>query len=153
MASDNKIRDDIQVGAFKLLNEEYGVNILNVQEIKVMTDITRIPFAPDYVKGVMNLRGSVLPVIDLKRRLGLADAPYTDASRIIVMKIGELSVGMIVDAVTEVMTIDGRRIESAKSVSDGGAPNPFINGIGKVSGRLIIMLNLEEIVELPEDMR
>lgn len=153
MASDNKIRDDIQVGAFKLLNEEYGVNILNVQEIKVMTDITRIPFAPDYVKGVMNLRGSVLPVIDLKKRLGLADAPYTDASRIIVMKIGELSVGMIVDAVTEVMTIDGRRIESAKSVSDGGAPNPFINGIGKVSGRLIIMLNLEEIVELPEEMR
>ncbi|BEU87184.1 chemotaxis protein CheW [Selenomonas sp. TAMA-11512] len=153
MASDNKMVDDIQVGAFKLLNEEYGVNILNVQEIKVMTDITRIPFAPDYVKGVMNLRGSVLPVIDLKRRLGLADAPYTDASRIIVMKIGELSVGMIVDAVTEVMTIDGRRIESAKSVSDGGAPNPFIDGIGKVNDRLIIMLNLDEIVDLPEELK
>ena len=69
----NEVEEGIQVVAFKLLNEEYGVSILNVQEIRNLTDITRVPFAADYIKGVINLRGSVLPVIDLKKRLGLAD--------------------------------------------------------------------------------
>lgn len=153
MAGENKISDDIQVGAFKLLNEEYGVDILNVQEIRVPVEITRVPFAPDYIKGVINLRGSVLPVIDLKTRLGLADAPRTDATRIMIMKVGELSVGMIVDAVTEVMNIDGRRIEPVKSVSDNASSNRFITGIGKVSDRLIIMLNLDELIDLPEEVK
>ena len=153
MAKEKKtIMEDVQVAAFKLLKEEYGVNILNVQEIKVLTDITRVPFAPDYIKGVINLRGSVLPVIDLKRRIGLEDAPYTDATRIIIMKIGEFSIGMIVDAVTEVLTISGRDINPAKDVSDSTS-NRFVNSIGNIDARLIIMLNLEEIVDLPEDMK
>ena len=153
MAKEKKaIMEDVQVAAFKLLKEEYGVNILNVQEIKVLTDITRVPFAPDYIKGVINLRGSVLPVIDLKRRIGLEDAPYTDATRIIIMKIGEFSIGMIVDAVTEVLTISGRDINPAKDVSDSTS-NRFVNSIGNIDARLIIMLNLDEIVELPEDMK
>ena len=153
MAKEKKaIMEDVQVAAFKLLKEEYGVNILNEQEIKVLTDITRVPFAPDYIKGVINLRGSVLPVIDLKRRIGLEDAPYTDATRIIIMKIGEFSIGMIVDAVTEVLTISGRDINPAKDVSDSTS-NRFVNSIGNIDARLIIMLNLDEIVDLPEDMK
>ena len=153
MAKEKKaIMEDVQVAAFKLLKEEDGVNILNVQEIKVLTDITRVPFAPDYIKGVINLRGSVLPVIDLKRRIGLEDAPYTDATRIIIMKIGEFSIGMIVDAVTEVLTISGRDINPAKDVSDSTS-NRFVNSIGNIDARLIIMLNLDEIVDLPEDMK
>ena len=79
--------NEVQLVAFKLLDEEYGVSILNVQEIRYMTDITRVPYAPDYIKGVINLRGSVLPVIDLKKRIGLADAPYTPKTRIIIMKL------------------------------------------------------------------
>ena len=153
MAKEKKaIMEDVQVAAFKLLKEEYGVNILNVQEIKVLTDITRVPFAPDYIKGVINLRGSVLPVIDLKRRIGLEDAPYTDATRIIIMKIGEFFIGMIVDAVTEVLTISGRDINPAKDVSDSTS-NRFVSSIGNIDARLIIMLNLDEIVDLPEDMK
>ena len=153
MAKEKKtIMEDVHVAAFKLLKEEYGVNILNVQEIKVLTDITRVPFAPDYIKGVINLRGSVLPVIDLKRRIGLEDAPYTDATRIIIMKIGEFSIGMIVDAVTEVLTISGRDINPAKDVSDSTS-NRFVSSIGNIDARLIIMLNLDEIVDLPEDMK
>ena len=153
MAKEKKaIMEDVQVAAFKLLKDEYGVNILNVQEIKVLTDITRVPFAPDYIKGVINLRGSVLPVIDLKRRIGLEDAPYTDATRIIIMKIGEFSIGMIVDAVTEVLTISGRDINAAKDVSDNTS-NRFVSSIGNIDARLIIMLNLDEIVDLPEDMK
>ena len=153
MAKEKKaMMEDVQVAAFKLLKEEYGVNILNVQEIKVLTDITRVPFAPDYIKGVINLRGSVLPVIDLKRRIGFEDAPYTDATRIIIMKIGEFSIGMIVDAVTEVLTISGRDINAAKDVSDNTS-NRFVSSIGNIDARLIIMLNLDEIVDLPEDMK
>ena len=153
MAKEKKaIMEDVQVAAFKLLKEEYGVNILNVQEIKVLTDITRVPFAPDYIKGVINLRGSVLPVIDLKRRIGLEDASYTDATRILIMKIGEFSIGMIVDAVTEVLTISGRDINAAKDVSDNTS-NRFVSSIGNIDARLIIMLNLDEIVDLPEDMK
>ena len=153
MAKEKKaIMEDVQVAAFKLLKEEYGGNILNVQEIKVLTDITRVPFAPDYIKGVINLRGSVLPVIDLKRRIGLEDAPYTDATRIVIMKIGEFFIGMIVDAVTEVLTISGRDINPAKDVSDSTS-NRFVSSIGNIDARLIIMLNLDEIVDLPEDMK
>ena len=96
----NAVNGEIQVVAFKLRKEEYGFSILNVQEIKGLTDITRVPFAPDFIKGVINLRGSVLPVIDLKKRLGLQQEPYTDSTRIVIVQIDDISVGMIVDAVT-----------------------------------------------------
>ena len=142
--------NEVQLVAFKLLDEEYGVSILNVQEIRDMTDITRVPYAPDYIKGVINLRGSVLPVIDLKKRIGLADAPYTPKTRIIIMKLQDISIGMIVDAVTEVLTVDGNHAAPPKSISND-ARNKYINGIGNVDGRLVIMLNLDEIVDLPEE--
>ncbi len=142
--------NEVQLVAFKLLDEEYGVSILNVQEIRDMTDITRVPYAPDYIKGVINLRGSVLPVIDLKKRIGLADAPYTPKTRIIIMKLQDISIGMIVDSVTEVLTVDGNHAAPPKSISND-ARNKYINGIGNVDGRLVIMLNLDEIVDLPEE--
>ena len=142
--------NEVQLVAFKLLDEEYGVSILNVQEIRDMTDITRVPYAPDYIKGVINLRGSVLPVIDLKKRIGLADAPYTPKTRIIIMKLQDISIGMIVDAVTEVLTVDSNHAAPPKSISND-ARNKYINGIGNVDGRLVIMLNLDEIVDLPEE--
>jgi len=80
--------ESTQVVAFKLRDEEYGVSILNVQEIRNLTDITRVPFAADFIKGVINLRGSVLPVIDLKKRLGLEQTPYTDKTRIVTVTVG-----------------------------------------------------------------
>lgn len=110
---------EVQLVAFKLHNEEYGVNIDFVQEIKRLTDITRVPFTSEFFKGVMNLRGSVLPVIDLKKRLGLQEAPYTDDTRIVIVRVDETSIGMIVDAVTEVLTIDNDHIDTPKAISDG----------------------------------
>ena len=88
MAKEDQVVADgeVQVVAFKLRNEEYGFSILNVQEIKNLSDITRVPFAPDFIKGVVNLRGSVLPVIDLKKRLGLEDTPYTANTRIVIVQ-------------------------------------------------------------------
>jgi purine-binding chemotaxis protein CheW len=148
--------EEIQVVAFKLRREEYGISILNVQEIKRLTDITRVPFTPDFIKGVMNLRGSVLPVIDLKKRLGLQEAPYTDNTRIVIVKVDDISIGMIVDAVTEVLTITEDHIDTTKAVSDGNErseSNKFISGIGNLDNRLVIMLNLNEIIGLNGDAK
>ena len=142
---ENKQNDEVQVVAFKLRDEEYGVSILNVQEIRNMTDITRVPFAADFIKGVINLRGSVLPVIDLKKRLGLAETPYTENTRIVTVTIDELHVGMLVDAVTEVLTIGSKTVDTKKATNDRSGSR-FLYGIGNVDGRLISMLNLAEII-------
>ena len=137
-----------QVVAFKLRNEEYGFSILNVQEIKGLTDITRVPFAPEFIKGVINLRGSVLPVIDLKKRLGLEDTPYTANTRIVIVQYDEVAVGMLVDAVTELRTINADDIDTSRTVTGNDSNSKFISGIGKVDDRLIIQLNLSEIIGL-----
>lgn len=134
-----------QLVAFKLGREEYGISILQVQEIKRMTDITRVPHTPDYIRGVINLRGSVLPVIDLKARLNLAAQPYSDDTRIIIVKIDEISVGMIVDAVSEVMAINQKNIEAPQTSTSAVAAN-YISGVGKLENRLVILLNLEAII-------
>ena len=135
------IEGEVQVVAFKLRDEEYGFDILNVKEIKGLTDI----------KGVINLRGSVLPVIDLKRRLALMDTPYTSDTRIIIVKSDEIEVGMIVDAVTEVITLKKENIDEVKAVSN--ERSHFIRGIGKTNDRLIIMLNLEEIIGVVDETK
>ena len=148
----NVVEGEVQVVAFKLRKEEYGFNILNVKEIKGLTDITRVPFASDFIKGVINLRGSVLPVIDLKKRLGLQDMEYTDDTRIVVVREDDLEVGMIVDAVTGVITLNGEHIDAAKGVDNENSR--FITGVGKVEEeRLIILLNLEAIIGLQDEIK
>lgn len=146
MANEVNSNTEFQVVAFKLGREEYGVNILNVQEIKKLIDITRVPFAPSFIKGVMNLRGSVLPVIDLKQRLSLMEEPYSEDTRIVVVKIDDISVGLIVDAVTEVLTIDSENVELREGNNDNDA---FIRGVGNIDDRLVILLKLNEIIGLP----
>ena len=141
----NDMDEGLQIVAFKLREEEYGVNIFQVQEIRNLVDITRVPFSANYIKGVINLRGSVLPVIDLKKRLGLEQTPYTDDTRIVTVMVGDLPVGMLVDAVTEVLTIRTKLVDPKKTV-DKNEISKFLSGIGNIDGRLVIMLNLEEIV-------
>ena len=135
----------MQVVAFKLRDEEYGVNIFHVQEIRNLVDITRVPFSASFIKGVINQRGSVMPVIDLKKRLGIEETPYTPLTRIVTVIVDDLQVGMLVDAVTEVLTIRTKLVDPKKTVSDR-AMEKFLSGIGNIDGRLVTMLNLEEIV-------
>lgn len=135
----------MQIVAFKLRDEEYGVNIFQVQDINGMSDITRVPFAASFIKGVINQRGSVMPVIDLKKRLGIEETPYSNSARIVTVIVGDLQVGMLVDAVTEVLTIRSKLVDPKKTVSDR-AMEKFLSGIGNIDGRLVTMLNLEEIV-------
>ena len=145
LSDDEEQIQAMQVVAFKLRDEEYGVNIFQVQEINDMSDITRVPFAASFIKGVINQRGSVMPVIDLKKRLGIEETPYTKSARIVTVIVGDLQVGMLVDAVTEVLTIRSKLVDPKKTVSDK-AMEKFLSGIGNIEGRLVTMLNLEEIV-------
>lgn len=142
--------EDSQLVVFKLNNEEYGISILQVQEIKRMADITRVPHTPDYIKGVINLRGSVLPVLDLKTRLELPAAEYTDETRIIIVNVNDMAFGLIVDEVSEVTALGTEQIDSSQSVT-GTNSSSFITGVGKADNRLLILLNLEAIIGSQEE--
>jgi purine-binding chemotaxis protein CheW len=142
-----RVRDEIQLVVFKLATEEYAIDIGHVSEIRKMLAITRVPKTPEYYLGVMNLRGSVLPVIDLKQRLNLPGTKKTEDSRIIILRVDEISFGVTVDAVSEVSIIDKTDIEPPSSV-DTNVESKFIAGVGKHNNRLLIMLNVKEIVGL-----
>ncbi len=151
MAENTYAETEIQLVVFKLGREDYGISILQVQEIKRIMDITRVPNSPDYIKGVINLRGSVLPVIDLKKRLALPPADYTDDTRIIIVKVEEITVGLIVDGVSEVTTLSSANIEPPNTVSGGGVSGQYLSGVGKQDDKLLILLNLATIVGVGAD--
>ncbi|MPM84256.1 Chemotaxis protein CheW [bioreactor metagenome] len=141
---------EVQLVIFKLGREEYGISILQVQEIKRMTDITRVPHTPPYIKGVINLRGSVLSVIDLRKRLNLPSLEDSDDTRIIIVKVEDITVGMIVDSVSEVTALNQENIE-LPSVVVGGVATNYLSGVGKQDDRLLILLNLDEIIGISQD--
>jgi len=139
--------DGIQVVAFLLNDEEYAVNILAVQEIIRPTAITRVPKAPEYVQGVINLRGNVVPVINLRKRFGCnKENLIDDNTRIIILNVNEVKAGITVDSVTEVIRISGENIEEPNLIES--LDKKYVDGIGKYENRLLILLNLEEILEL-----
>ncbi|KXG77634.1 Chemotaxis protein CheW [Fervidicola ferrireducens] len=134
-----------QFVVFKLGQEEYGVDIMQVNTIERMMPITRVPKAPDFVEGVINLRGEIIPVIDLKKRFGLASGEVTADTRIIIVMLDDLTVGMIVDSATEVVQLPQDSIEPPPSVA-GNISSDFLEGVGKIGDRLLIILNLEKIL-------
>ncbi len=138
--------DEKQYVAFELAHEEYAVDILSVREIIRRTDITRVPKAPPFVKGVINLRGTIIPVIDSHLRFKLHPEEITDNSRIVVFNMDDITIGMTVDYVTEVLRLSEDQIEKQHSVNS--IDNLFIKGIGKVEDRLLIILNLEKVLDL-----
>ncbi|MBZ4653535.1 MAG: CheW protein [Peptococcaceae bacterium] len=139
------IADEIQLVAFKLGNEEYAVDILAVQEIIRWTHITRVPKAPSFVKGVINLRGTVIPVIDSHKRFNLPQVETTETARIIVFRLEDVAVGLTVDLVTEVIRLSTEQIEKTQSV--GGINDQFVKGIGKIADRLLIILDLDRVLD------
>ncbi len=149
MAEMEAVRDELKLIIFKLGREEYGMDILRVQEIKRMMSITRVPSTPAFIKGVINLRGSVLPVMDLRTRLELAEDELTEASRIIVVLVNDGIVGFIVDEVVEVTTVNPKDVEAASALS-GGLSSEYISGIAKSDNRLFIMLNPDTIVNIAQ---
>ncbi len=129
---------------FKLAGEEYGLEILKVREIIKIMDITAVPQMPGFVKGVVNLRGKVIPVIDLRLRFGLAEAEHTEETCIIVVNVNT-EMGVIVDTVQEVLDIADQQIEPPPALG-GNVDTHFILGMGKVGERVKILLDINRVL-------
>ncbi|QGG49114.1 chemotaxis protein CheW [Heliorestis convoluta] len=145
MSQSNSETTEIQLVVFKLGSEEYGVPITQVQEINRLMTPTKIPQAPPFVEGIINLRGKIIPVIDLKKRFGLTLADHTANTRIIVINIGENTVGVIVDAVTEVLRLSTAALEPPPPMISSISVD-YLKGVGKVGERLLILLDLDKIL-------
>ena len=138
-----------QLVTFIIGEEVYAVEILKVQEIIRLMDITRIPKAPDFVEGVINLRSRVIPVIDLRRRFKLAARPHDKDTRIIILEVYGVVVGFGVDSVSEVLRIPANTIDQAPPIL-AGHEQDYIKGVGKIQDRLLIFLDLENLFSLEE---
>jgi purine-binding chemotaxis protein CheW len=138
-----------QLVIFELANECYGVDIAAVESIIKPQPITTVPFAPSFVEGVTNLRGVVLPVIDLRKRFGLPLAEANRNTRIVIVEIGGLTVGMIVDAVAEVLRVFDEAVEPPSPLMMT-LDSAFITGIAKVGERLVILLDLSRVLSVQE---
>jgi purine-binding chemotaxis protein CheW len=139
----NATEEILQFVTFKIGNEEYGINILKVQEINRMVDITPVPNSPHYIEGVMNLRGKVIPVINLRRMFGLDDKEWDNTSRIIVVDVG-IILGMIVDSVSEVLRIPSNVIDPPPSMTTN-ISSEHVKGIGKLDDRLLILIDIDRL--------
>lgn len=126
---------------FQLGREEYGIEISSVQEIIRVTDITPVPGAPSHVRGVINLRGKIIPVVDLRTRFSLPQAEATDARRIVVVELRDKRIGMLVDSVSQVIKIPAAVVEDMPEEAISVDEN-YIRGVGKLEERLIIILDL-----------
>ena len=138
-----------QVVIFRVGNEQYGVDIASVESIIKMQAITAVPHAPMFVEGVTNLRGIILPVIDLRNRFGLPRIDTTKDSRIIVISLDGTKLGMVVDAVSEVLSIPDGTVEPPSPLVST-LDTAFISGIAKLDGRLVILINLEKVFSRSE---
>src|SRR5579875_2787510 len=139
----------VQVVSFRLGSEEYGVDISQVQEIIRMVEITHVPRAPKFMEGVINLRGQLIPIIDLRTRFGMQRTPATKSTRIVVTEIGTKRVGIVVDSVSEVLNIPIENVEDAPEMVSG-VGTEYIQGVGKLGDRLIIMLDLTMVITTEE---
>ncbi len=138
-----------QLVVFDLAGEHYGVDIAAVEGIIKLQAITTVPHAPAFVEGVTNLRGKVLPVIDLRKRFGLSQAQATRDSRIVVVEMNGATVGMVVDGVSEVLRVSAEAVEPPSPIVTT-VDSAFIRGIAKVGERLVILLDLGKVLSVEE---
>jgi len=137
--------DGGQFLTFKLQNEEFGIEILKVQEIKGFTQVTPVPNTPPHINGVMNLRGTVVPVMDLRARFNIPRADYDQFTVIIVADVLGKVVGLVVDAVSDVLNFQGAQIESSPDFGTA-VDTSYLTGLAKVEERLVMLLNLESLI-------
>ncbi len=142
---------ETQLVVFVMENEEFACVINDVREVLKMIRITPLPRSLDFVEGVINLRGEVIPVIDLRKRFGLPDAERTDDSRIIIVEVEERMVGLTVDSVSEVIRLSNKQIQDAPTQVAGGQTD-LIMGVGKIEDRMLIILNLGRILTTEEQI-
>lgn len=146
-ADDPAIRDNgptLHLVTFSVDGEEYGIDISSVQEIIRVSQITAVPNAPDFVRGVINLRGRVIPVLNLRKRLELPDGVLTKNSRIMVVECGAKVLGLLVDGVSHVIRIPTASVDTPPGEVDG--TKAFVKGIGKIDSRLIMIMELDKVL-------
>jgi purine-binding chemotaxis protein CheW len=149
MANVEKEDREVQLVVFQLGREEFAVEVTQVREIIRMQDITKMPKAPSFVEGIINLRGQIIAVIDLAERLNLEPAERGSETRIIVVEAGDIKVGMIVDSVSEVMRISVEDIEPSPALATD-VEAVFLRGVVKQENRLIILLDLTRVLGTEE---
>ena len=140
----------IQLVSFNLDQEEYGVDVLKVREIIRMPIVTRVPNTPNYVEGVINLRGKVVPIICMRKKFGLIESGNDKQTRIMVMDMDGELMGFIVDAVSEVIRISGSEIQPSPAMVAGGIDQECIAGVINQAERLLVLLNLEKMFSRDE---
>jgi len=140
---------DLQIVGFRIGSETYGVRIGSVREIVRVPEITAVPSAPDTVEGVINLRGKIIPVMDLRKRFGQSEIKPDKKNRILVVELENKMLGLIVNSASEVLKIPPSEIEAPGSVFADGESG-YVTGVGKLSGRLIILLDISKLLHRPE---
>lgn len=149
--SETNLVNEIKVIVFQLKDEEYGVEVDQVRSIERMQHITRVPRTPDFVKGVINLRGVVTPIIELRNRFGIEEIETSDSTRIIIVAVGNMEVGLIVDAANDVVDIPNDVVEPPPQVV-GGLEADYLRGVAKMDKRLLILLNLDKVLN-PKELK
>ncbi len=143
------VEELLQLVSFNIGSEEFGVDILKVQEINRMVEITKVPQAPHYVEGVINLRGKVIPIVDLRKRFNLELKEYDKDTRIVVVDINGNILGMVVDSVSEVLRLPANTIEPPPEIVTG-INSEYIKGVAKLEDRLLIFLDLSKVIDISE---
>ncbi|OAI18108.1 chemotaxis protein CheW [Methylomonas koyamae] len=142
---------DLQFLSFTLGREEYGVDILRVQEIRSWEPVSRIPNVPAYEKGVVNLRGAIVPIIDLRERFQLGHSPYTPLTVVVVLQAREADkiriMGVVVDSVSDVVDVNRKSIQSAPDFGSK-VSTEFINGLVSVNDRMVMLLDVDKLLKL-----
>jgi purine-binding chemotaxis protein CheW len=134
---------------FRLGEEEYGIDILKVQEIRGYEQPTRIANAPSFIKGVVNLRGVIVPIIDMRLKFGLGSAEYNDFTVVIILNLGARVVGMVVDSVSDVMELSPDQIRDTPEI-DSVVDSSYITGLGTLNGRMLILIAIEKLMGTAE---
>ncbi len=146
VAESDNLLDFLKIVIFRVNDEDYGIDVTTVSSIERMVDVTRVPNVSDYIIGVMNLRGSVVPLVDLRKRFGLDSLDYNDETRTIVIKLAEIEVGIVVDSCSDVTDIKKSDIEPPPTVI-GDIESAYIQGVTKLDKRLVILLDMEKTLK------
>ena len=148
---DNTLMNDgvLEALAFKLGNEEYGIKILKVQEIRGYESVTRIASAPEHVKGVVNLRGTIVPIVDMRIKFKLGEPTYNQFTVVIILNIQDRVVGMVVDSVSDVISLTAEQIKPAPDMG-GTLTNDYLLGLGTVDERMIILVDIDRLMSSEE---
>lgn len=144
------IRQEMQVVGFYIGEDEYAVNISKVREIQAMSDIRKVPKSPPFVEGVINLRGGIVPIIDLRKRFDLAVNENRQSAKILIVELNKNQVGMIVDNVSEVMRFYQDEIEKTPPMFSSSIDSQYIQGVAKMNEKLIILLDVEKLLSFEE---